>query len=318
MEPFSLPHRARETSVVWPDSQRFGASNSCSPYYVFSSFGHAAHHEAGNLRREFAQMHDPYDRHNTDPRYVADLARLQGRLASLYAIVGIQEIIQDRALLAARASVEAVMELMTNDFVGAWGPYFSPRSAENRRRRLAREAQRRANAAQAAQAQLTDVWVGHTITIGDLPDIPISELGLLDEDNDNAVGWVSPGWGDGGGGAWTNSGGGNHGWGDVGGGWGNGNGWAGWSHQWDHFPPLVPREPIRFESMRPWRPLRLFRPGRAYALALEGHHPGLSGMPNPLLLLRALRRRRQRRERRRRRALRAHLCWRADLLRKLE
>ncbi|KAJ7029076.1 hypothetical protein C8F04DRAFT_1265295 [Mycena alexandri] len=205
MEPFSLPHCARKHR----------------PYYVFSSFGHAAHHEASNLRREFAQMHDPYDRHNTDPQYVADLARLQGRLASLYAIVGIQEIIQDRALLAARASVEAVMELMTDEFVGAWGPYFSPHLAENQRHRPTREAQRRADAAQAAQAQLTDVWVGHTITVGDLPDILISELGLLDEDNDNAMGWISPGWDDGGGGAWTNSGGGNHGWGDVGGGWGN-------------------------------------------------------------------------------------------------
>ncbi|KAJ7740334.1 hypothetical protein B0H16DRAFT_1729031 [Mycena metata] len=330
MEPFSLPHRSRSTA--FPDEVRYGAAGGFSAYYIFSPFGWPAHNESFRLRAEFSRTHSALQRDEEAPQFVADLARLRARLASLYAIVGIQDLIRDRAILAARADIDAVLELMTDDFVGAWGPYFSARAARNRRRRLALEAQRRREEdaqrrREEEQAQALAAFhalvaqSGGTITVGDLPDIPISELGLLDDDGGWGTGGGSGGWGNGG---WGNGDGG--GWGNGGGSaWDNGgwaasasNGWAGWAHEWDHFPPLVPREPIRFESMRPWGRLRICRLGREYTAAVEGRHRGLSGMANPMLFLRALRRRRQRRERRERRLRRARLCSRADFLKKLQ
>ncbi|KAJ7932995.1 hypothetical protein B0H13DRAFT_2307267 [Mycena leptocephala] len=124
----------------------------------------------------------------------------------VYACILRRQQIQDRAILAARADIDAILEFLKDDFVAAWGHQVSPRNQIRRARAKARarrdafeEAGRRAReAAEAREA-------------ANLPP------------------WPAPGWGEGGG--WGDAG----TWGDneVGDGASSGssvwdNGWNGW------------------------------------------------------------------------------------------
>ncbi|KAJ7150419.1 hypothetical protein C8R46DRAFT_1229980 [Mycena filopes] len=292
-----LPPRARYSEPM------FTRPFFCN-YFYFSSIGFHAYNASSDLISKFYKAHaDP-----TGPGYMAAYSLLQARLATIYAVAGIQEALQDRAILAARADVDAALELMTDEFVGAWGPYFSHRSARLRRKRVAAAQQAAAAAAAAAQhaAELQLVQQAaaaaaagvSTIAVADLPDIPLDVL--FDSDTLNALedGWgtatwdvASPGeqveWG------WAAAA-------QPGAGWGGGG--------WDNLP-RPSRAPIRFEQLRPWAPLRIYRFGRSYALALQDRHPHLQGMSNPVGMLRALRRYRRQKERARRRDRRRHFLF---------
>ncbi|KAJ7358559.1 hypothetical protein DFH08DRAFT_802377 [Mycena albidolilacea] len=156
-----------------------------------------------DTEKEMAELCAPFNTkypwHMPTPEFLADRAVLQARLACSYAIVSICEHIQDTEFLAARADINAVLELMTNAFVHAWGPRFSPCTRVRCPRRLARQAQEELEAAQAVAA---------TATAAALMDI-------MDIDNDtDASTWGNSGWGDGSG--WSN-----------GSGWGSGL-WGRW------------------------------------------------------------------------------------------
>ncbi|KAJ7363884.1 hypothetical protein DFH08DRAFT_798347 [Mycena albidolilacea] len=63
------------------------------------------------------------------------------RASCLWAVAAIRKRIQDAAFYAARADIDAALELMRDDFVQSWGPKFSARRRAKRARRLARRAQ---------------------------------------------------------------------------------------------------------------------------------------------------------------------------------
>jgi hypothetical protein len=123
--------------------------------------------------------------------------------------------IQDRAILAARADIDAILELLTDDFVGAWGYQVSARNQIRRARAKARarrdafeEAGRLAREAAEAREE------------ADLPP------------------WPAPGWGEGGGWGDASTWGGNEvGDGDSGSSssmWDNGwNGWEDTNNGWN-------------------------------------------------------------------------------------
>ncbi|KAJ7786797.1 hypothetical protein B0H14DRAFT_3506382 [Mycena olivaceomarginata] len=188
-----FPPRAR-----WPNV----GANMCSSWLpqhdVLRTFRYSWWSQIGvDAEKEMAELRAPFNAkypwHTPTPKFLADRAALQARLACSYAIVSIREHIQDAEFLAARADIDAVLELMTDAFVHAWGPRFSPRTRVRRARRLAR--QEELEAAQAAAAAATTA-------------------APMDID-DNASAWVNSGWGDG------------SGWSD-GSGWGSGSGWGGW------------------------------------------------------------------------------------------
>ncbi|KAJ7873671.1 hypothetical protein B0H13DRAFT_2348907 [Mycena leptocephala] len=102
----------------------------------------AAFEEAGLLRRRFRQKY-PYEapeRTQLPPQFIQDNARLEGQLACIYAVAGFRERLIDNAILAARADVDAAIEFLADDFIKAWGPRKSAKSAARRAKALADEA----------------------------------------------------------------------------------------------------------------------------------------------------------------------------------
>ncbi|KAJ7933053.1 hypothetical protein B0H13DRAFT_2307329 [Mycena leptocephala] len=160
------------------------------------------------LRQQFERRYPTASSERTVEtiQFLHDCARHEARLACIYACILRRQQIQDRAILAARADIDAILEFLKDDFVAAWGHQVSPRNQIRRARAKARarrdafeEAGRRAReAAEAREA-------------ANLPP------------------WPAPGWGEGGG--WGDAG----TWGDneVGDGASSGssvwdNGWNGW------------------------------------------------------------------------------------------
>ncbi|KAJ7884016.1 hypothetical protein B0H13DRAFT_1890153 [Mycena leptocephala] len=120
-------------------------------YYVFSSIGLAAAEESGLLRQNFRTKY-PHargcGRYEKTKQFLDDRRFLEAGLATIYAVAGIREHINDEAILAACADLDAVLEFMRDEFVESWGPHFSRKAARRRAKALAR--QQRAAAREAA------------------------------------------------------------------------------------------------------------------------------------------------------------------------
>ncbi|KAJ7446841.1 hypothetical protein B0H11DRAFT_2248607 [Mycena galericulata] len=112
----------------------------------FSVPGCAAWHEGGELRKAFMQRFPSWfpstPPETRSPEYLAAERRLEAQLASLYVIAATRERI---AIQAARNEHSDWLShrdanLMTDDFVAAWGPHISRRAKKRRAAALEREA----------------------------------------------------------------------------------------------------------------------------------------------------------------------------------
>ncbi|KAJ7024805.1 hypothetical protein C8F04DRAFT_1269942 [Mycena alexandri] len=119
------------------------------PYFYFSLIGFTAFHESLDLCVAFRDKYPRSQRREDQVTavFLQDRAHLVASLACVYAIAGFRDRIHENALKAARADVDAMLELMTDDFVGAWGPSRVPGACTRRRQALIRAAQRAQGAA---------------------------------------------------------------------------------------------------------------------------------------------------------------------------
>ncbi|KAJ7119303.1 hypothetical protein C8R43DRAFT_960055 [Mycena crocata] len=124
-------------SLVIPQSgvctlNRFPRTCRCSErmnqlYLPITTLGLQASNEHCRLTKEFRRVYpwmSPARQHNT-PEFARDSDRLCGALAATFGVLVIREHIRDDALRAAHAAAlrfaQAVAELMTDDYVEAWG-----------------------------------------------------------------------------------------------------------------------------------------------------------------------------------------------------
>ncbi|KAJ7661211.1 hypothetical protein B0H14DRAFT_3540257 [Mycena olivaceomarginata] len=105
----------------------------------FSEIGSDASMESYARYGQFAKKHPQGD--ESSAVFRADRARMYAVSACVWAVAAIRERIQDAAFYAARADIDAALELMRDDFVQSWGPKFSLRRRAKRARRLARRAE---------------------------------------------------------------------------------------------------------------------------------------------------------------------------------
>ncbi|KAJ7840499.1 hypothetical protein B0H14DRAFT_2587397 [Mycena olivaceomarginata] len=117
-------------------------------------------------------------------------ARAYATAACIWVVAAIREHIQDAAYFAARADVDAALQLMTDDFVNGWGPRSHGRAKRARRRHLARHA-KEAIAAAAAGAASADSTMPDTVDDGSWYT---SGPGWGGWGSDNLGGWGG-GWG---------------------------------------------------------------------------------------------------------------------------
>ncbi|KAJ7702505.1 hypothetical protein B0H16DRAFT_1483200 [Mycena metata] len=124
--PFPRECRPIPSSLTRPTT--FDA-NSVPYYFFFSPIGFAAWKESHKLLATFRGKYPSVQRMEDAEtvEFVRDRARLLASLAAVYAVAGFR----DRIRNAARADVEAALELMRDDFVGVLG---ASRSAHLRRR----------------------------------------------------------------------------------------------------------------------------------------------------------------------------------------
>ncbi|KAJ7799364.1 hypothetical protein B0H14DRAFT_3491668 [Mycena olivaceomarginata] len=182
MEPVVLPRRARTRQHLdlypWRAQHEPQDHNT---YSWWSPIGEDARAEADAVRTPFTRK---YLWRTDAPEESAARAAVQARLASIYAIAVIREKIQDTQFWAARADIDAALELMTDTFVRAWGPSFSRTRRAKRLRRLCRRTQEQMEAAQAHAAATAAIdWVGPA---------------PLEVDDNNTVWGSGGGWSDGG------------------------------------------------------------------------------------------------------------------------
>ncbi|KAJ7658403.1 hypothetical protein B0H14DRAFT_3540579 [Mycena olivaceomarginata] len=268
IEPFRMPNRA-----LW-SSPMHGRHRLCTPRpsirrtaFMFSA-GHDAQQEYDRYRNTFLRQfpHRSPERLQQTTHFVTETTLLQGRLAAVFAVAVIRDFINDRDILAARADIEAVIELINDTFVNAWGPSFSGRARARRARALAHQGRLDYEAALAAHAAA-------------LPYLP--PFGAPTPDIDTASAASTGSWGTG------------VGWGGEvndstndtdtdAGGWGSGNGtwgsswgasweqvaWTGaslptlptWNPAWDDVEEYHPRPRSRHLSgstLRPWCKIRV-------------------------------------------------------------
>ncbi|KAJ7794947.1 hypothetical protein B0H14DRAFT_3496549 [Mycena olivaceomarginata] len=93
----------------------------------FSPIGHDAQQEYDRYQNTFLCQfpHRSPKRLQQTTHFVTETTLLQGRLAAVFAVAVIRDFINDRDILAARADIKAIIELMNDTFVNAWGPWFS-------------------------------------------------------------------------------------------------------------------------------------------------------------------------------------------------
>ncbi|KAJ7045349.1 hypothetical protein C8F04DRAFT_1173447 [Mycena alexandri] len=194
--------------------------------------GFAAFHESLGLLGPFAREYPLGQR--TQVRDTADFlrarARLLASLAAIYAVAGFRDRIRLAAVKAARADVDAALELMTDEFVDAWGPS-RVRGARARRQQALMVVARREDRAAAQQAY----WATRLAAV----EAPVPALSADDGDdvaagtsNNATVGTgttttVGMGWGTD---TMTNT------WGT---GWGTGWGWGWVPHRRQRRAPRV-------------------------------------------------------------------------------
>ncbi|KAJ6452358.1 hypothetical protein C8R47DRAFT_1083774 [Mycena vitilis] len=256
----------RSCLVLW-QTEVWGAlvfrEGQVSPYYYFSPIGFDASNESSRLERVFTGKY-PHELGSGRYELRADFLQEQRRLsaslgqsvavalsapsftvipAAVYAVALRREHLQNAPILAARAVRDATIELMTDDFVHAWGPHFSRKATQRRGRALA-----------AAAEAFAAAHAANTPEVEEFSD---------SDSEDGSGGWGNGGgsaangaWGGGwgnnasanaaawGNGGWGNNVGWNVGWG-AGGGWGNG----GWN------APVKPKR--RRRSPLAWAKVRL-------------------------------------------------------------
>ncbi|KAJ7023314.1 hypothetical protein C8F04DRAFT_1193564 [Mycena alexandri] len=244
--PSPFPTSCRPTPLVPPFFTRptTFTEDSHPAYFFFSSIGYAAFHESGNLCAAFRRKYPLALRSQLThtPEFESDRARHLGSLAAIYAVAGIRDLIVENALKAARADVDAVLELMTEAFVGAWGPSVSRAHRFRREQAVLREGRRRQREAfYAARAAA----VAPSLSPQPL-DPPAQWDPVPDGWGTGNVGWGSgSGWG-----SPTAT---NHGW--ATGGSQNGWGW-GWGQDHRRRQPAPTVGPLRAWSEHPGRTAR--------------------------------------------------------------
>ncbi|KAJ7834669.1 hypothetical protein B0H13DRAFT_2369753 [Mycena leptocephala] len=152
MEPVVLPNRAILFSGpgMRPFSALTFSMSSICPFSFLSPIGYQAMKEWHAVRDSFRSRANTPECSPPTPQSLQDIKLVQAQMAAVYAVALIRERISDREFQAARANIDAVLELMTDGFVNAWGPRFSRRGRARRARALAHQAALDFEAAQGA------------------------------------------------------------------------------------------------------------------------------------------------------------------------
>ncbi|KAJ7019386.1 hypothetical protein C8F04DRAFT_1276297 [Mycena alexandri] len=258
--PSPFPPSCRPTPLVAPfffPPTTF-TEDSHPAYFFFSLIGYAAFQESGDLCAAFRRKYPVAQRSHVGdtPEFrrdrVCHLASLGhfsttyaqhqthgNSQAAVYAVAGIRDLIHENTIKAARADIDAALELMTNVFVGAWGPSVSTAARARREMGRLRAARRRQReefwAARAAALEAASSAHERSLTPVPLP-----------------AQWdtVTAGWGDTG---TANSWGTGSGWGAATANnneWGTGSGWGaatewGWGHNYRRRQPAPIVWPLR-------------------------------------------------------------------------